>query len=190
MTIKFRSAIVLSSLLLVLSLHPAAKADTIHVVAQTDTALCATVHASCTPTSFIADFTVTPPTFTPIIPAEVNFVESMTGTLNGLPATGGPGSGNRSWLFPLDRGGIGIDYLPLFADIAFTSGGVQYDVGFPGLFGEVDLGDASTGGLVSMLTWTGTLVSTPEPSSLLLLLFGAGAILVGFALVKNKPCSC
>ena len=184
MTIKFRSAIALSSLLFALSLHPAAKADTIHVVAQTDTALCATFQASCTPTSLIADFTVTPPTFTNRINGEVNFVESMTGTLNGLPATGGPG--NNSWLFPLNRG-TNIDYLPVFADIKFTSGGVQYDLGFDDQFGGVFLGTPT--GLLSWVTWTDTLVSTPEPSSLLLLLFGTGAILVGFALVKNKPCS-
>jgi hypothetical protein len=184
MTIKFRSAIVLSSLLFVLSLHPAAKAETIHVVAQTDTALCATFQASCTPTSFTADFTVTPPTFTPIVPDVVNFVESMTGTLNGLPATGGPGQ--NSWLIPLDRGTY-INYFPVFADIKFTSGGIQYDVGLDDQLGGVAL--LTPTGLVSWVTWTGTLVSTPEPSSLLLLLFGTGAILVGFALVKNKPCS-
>jgi hypothetical protein len=185
MTIKFRSAIVVSSLLFVLSLHPAAKADTIHVVAQTDTALCATVQASCTPTSLTADFTVTPPTFTPRLNGEVNFVESMTGTLNGLPATGGPGP--FSWLIPLDRGTY-INYLPVFSVINFTSGGVQYDLGLDDQLGGVALGTPT--GLVSWLTWTGTLVSTPEPSSLLLMLFGTGAILVGFALVKNKPSSC
>jgi hypothetical protein len=185
MTIKFRSAIALSSLLFLLSLHPAAKADTIHVVAQTDTALCATFQASCTPTSFTADFTVTPPTFSPILPGEVNFVESMTGTLNGLPATGGPGP--FSWLFPISYTSTNINYLPLRSVIEFTSGGVQYDVGLDDQLGGVALGTPT--GLVSWVTWTGTLVSTPEPSSLLLLLFGTGAILVGFALVKNKPCS-
>jgi hypothetical protein len=185
MTIKFRSAIVLSSLLFVLSLHPAARADMIHVVAQTDTALCASLHASCAPTSFTADFTVTPPTFSPILAGDVNFVESMTGTLNGLPATGGPSE--HSWLIPLDRG-TGIDYLPVMSDIGFTSGGVQYDVALDDQLGGVALFTPT--GLISRLTWTGTLVSTPEPSSLLLLLFGTGAILVGFALAKNKPTSC
>jgi PEP-CTERM motif len=185
MTIKFRSAIVLSSLLFVLSLHPAAKADMIHVVAQTDTALCATVGPSCTPISFTADFTVTPPAFSPFTPAQVNFVESMTGTLNGLPATGGPGQ--RSWLIPINKGTY-INYLPVFADIAFTSGGVQYDVALDDQLGGVVLSTPTS--VITRLTWIGTLVSTPEPSSLLLLLFGTGAILVGFALVKNKPCSC
>jgi hypothetical protein len=172
----------------VLSLHPAAKADTIHVVAGTDTALCAIVQpppTPCTPTSFTADFTVTPHTFESGL-GYVDLVESMTGTLNGLPATGGPGS--RSWLYPLTQvGSVNSNYIPLFADIIFTSGGVQYDVGFGSENGGIGLGTPT--GLVSWLTWNGTLVSTPEPSSLLLLLFGAGALLVGYALFKNKPCS-
>jgi hypothetical protein len=182
MTIKFRSAIVLSSLLFVLSLHPAAKADMIHVVAGTDSATCAAIEASCLPVSFTANFMVTPPTFNGGqggFFANVDFIESMIGTLNGFSAVGGSGG----WLLPDNN------YRPIFAIINFTADGLPWQIGFDDMISGDTFLSHPGGQVVSYLAWNATLVQTPEPSSLMLLLLGTGALLAGLALFKNKPCS-
>jgi len=184
MTIRLHAIFVVGVLLLVLSMQPA-KADTIHVVAGTDSAMCAAVDASCLPVSFTADFMVTPPTLVgpPAFGfvSNVDFIESMSGTLNGFSAVGGSGG----WLMPDNN------YRPIFAIINFTADGLPWQIGFDDLItGDTWLGQPTYGGpQFSYLVWNATLVQTPEPSSLMLLLLGTGALLVGLALFKNKPCS-
>jgi hypothetical protein len=178
MTIKLRSTIVVSSLLLALLMQPAAKADIIHVVAETNTALCISIQQTCTPTSFTADFTVTPPISNGYY--TVNYIEAMTGTFNGMPVSLIEHYGTYGWLF----GGE-----PQFSMIYFTSGGGTYFIYYDDLnFQSVAIeSTAFTEG--SWVNWTATTVSTPEPSALLLLVFGTGTLLVGYALFKNKPFS-
>jgi hypothetical protein len=182
MTIKFHTIFAIGSLLFLLSMQPAAKADTIHVVADVNATLCALSRGCNLPVSFTADFTVTPPTYRGAF-AAVDYVESMTGTFNGLPATLVASSGPEEWLY-------GGNYIPLFSTIYFTSGGLTYSIFYDDLlFGSVGI-DTSPFTESSWVNWNGTLVSTPEPSSLLLLLLGTGALLVGLPLIKSKSSSC
>lgn len=182
MTIKFHTTFAIVSLLFLLSMQPAAKADTIHVVADVNSSVCALTRGCNLPVSFTADFTVTPPTYRGAFTA-VDYVESMIGTFNGLPATLVGSGGPDEWLF-------GGKYIPLFSTIDFTSGGLTYSIFYDDLiFGSVEI-DSSSLTESSWVNWSGTLVSTPEPSSLLLLLLGTGALLVGLPLIKHKSCSC
>jgi hypothetical protein len=177
MTIRFHVAVVAGILLLVLSFQPAAKADVIHVVAGVNTAICAAIDASCPlPVSFTADFT-TVPAFDSTY-GFVNSVVSMIGTLNGFSAVGGSGG----WLFPAIN-----NYRPLFTTINFTAEGLHYQIGWDDLIaGSAWMAQPAYGPNLSYITWDATRVQTPEPSSLLLLLLGTGALLVGLAVFKNK----
>jgi hypothetical protein len=175
MTIRFHAVVVACILLLVLSSQPAAKADVIHVVAGVNTAICTAISAPCPiPVSFTADFT-TVPAFDSTY-GNVNSVVSMTGTLNGFSAVGGPGG----WLFPAIN-----NYLPLFTSINFISDGLQYQIGFDDIIADSTwMAQPIYGPNISYITWNATLVPTPEPSSLLLL--GTGLLPACFALFKNK----
>jgi PEP-CTERM motif len=183
MTIKFHATFAVGSLLMLLSMQPTAKADTIHVVAGVNSAACAqSVAFICNSpgVSFSADFT------TMIIFRDGGFgpqpvVESMTGTLNGYPATGGAGGfliqdPPRPSNVPL--------YSPFQSVVNFTSDGVPYSIGYDDEFGASTFMEGPN--TFSYITWDATLVQTPEPSSLLLLLLGTGGLLVGLALFKNK----
>ena len=95
---------------------------------------------------------------------------------------------SRAWL--VSGSGPGVLEPPL----VFTSPGlgVQGEISYDDLILNsfvISLSDQSGGGGASLITWNSTLVSTPEPSALLLLLFGTGTLLVGYALFKNKPFS-
>ena len=190
MTIKFRLAIAVSSLLFVLSMQPAAKADVIHATAETNFPACAASQLTCIPINLSVDFTTmltadTGRDFGGPTPLEP-FIESMTGTLNGYPVFLETGT----WVLPPGYG-PGVLEPPLF----FTSPGLgvqQGEIRFDDqIFGSfvISLVDQSGGGSESLVTWNGALVSTPEPSALLLLVFGTGALLVGYALFKNKAFS-
>jgi hypothetical protein len=181
MTIKFHATFAVGSLLLLLSMHPAAKADTIHVVSETNYAKCADFNNPCFPVSFSADFATMITPDVSLGNAPEPFIESMTGALNGYPVVLEIGS----WLLP--NLGNSPNYIPLRnRPIYFSSNGTQYGISYDDEFaGSAQIFYASSGNN-SYITWDATLVQTPEPSSLLLLLLGSGGLLVGLALFKNK----
>lgn len=180
MSIKFRVAVVSGlAVLALVVLLPCARGDEFQVTGITNAATCAAYHINCPNVSFNLDIETTSGFAFPYGP--VQDVTAISGTINGQCVTNAPQ--RDSWLF--DEEG---EWLPLFADISFgLSGAPGYGSIFfndlPGGGTEMELPNAT----FSYITWNATLVSTPEPSSLMLACLALAAALTGFGLKMLVP---
>jgi len=184
MGIRFRAAGVAIGLLLAVTVQPA-KADSWHVTGQTDFAYCAIVVSTpgwCSNISYSLDLTTLPPvldTQQPTQPVYL-FISNISGQINGTsvfcttPMRFGCGdliASQINYSGPPKPD----EYINLFA-----SGSTQVSLfGYPSPDPvRINIGDG-----VAFATWN--IVSTPEPSTLMLL--GMALLgLMGLTLLKNR----
>jgi PEP-CTERM motif-containing protein len=186
MGIRFRATGIAIGLLLALMVRPA-KADTWHATGQTDFAYCAATRpgwCSSDSVSYALDLTTGPPVLDTGIPNWQRvylFISSISGQVNGIPMS----CTESLQVVCGDLIASQVNYSgPPRPDQTIGPFGSGSIFGYPGTDPvSIAFGDSVSGFSRSYVSWN--IVSTPEPSTLLLL--GMALLgLIGLKLLKDR----